>query len=339
MTGQVCIPVGETSQVGEARRTAVKIAEAVGMSEVQRAEVAIVATELSTNLAKYGREGRLFVQGLSPCTGPCVELVSVDSGPGIHDVQRCLQDGYSTGGGSGTGLGAVRRLSAEFDLYSTAAGTAVVSRMSAASPLTDRCRFQWAAVSTPAPNEIVCGDIWRVAERGGEIAVMLADGLGHGPLAAEAALIAADSFEEDAFAGPGAFCDRAHRALSGSRGAAVASAHATASAGVRYAGVGNISGTIVNHDDSRGMFSQNGTAGVQMRKAQQLDYAWPDRALLIMHSDGLTSRWSVRSYEGLFARHPAVIAAILHRDHLRGRDDATIVVVRAGCPAQSAPTS
>jgi anti-sigma regulatory factor (Ser/Thr protein kinase) len=326
MTDQVSIPVLEASQVGEARRMAGKMAEAAGMTEVRRAEVAIVATELATNLARYGRDGRLLIQPLSPRTGPCVELISVDGGPGIHDLQKCLQDGYSTGGSAGTGLGAVRRLSHEFDLYSTSAGTVVVSRIRADAPATP-CRFRWAAVSTPAPNEVVCGDIWRVAERDGEIAVMVADGLGHGPLAAEAALLAAGTFDEEAFSGPGAFCERAHRALGGSRGAALAAAHAS-SAGLRYAGVGNISGTIAGYDGSKGMFSQNGTAGVLMRKAQQLDYAWPDRALLIMHSDGLTNRWSVASYEGLFTKHPAVIAATLHRDHLRGRDDATVVVVR-----------
>jgi hypothetical protein len=193
-------------------------------------------------------------------------------------------------------------------------------------------------VSTPAPHEQVCGDAWRVAERDGEIAVMMADGLGHGPLAAEAALRAACSFEEQAFAGPGAFCDRAHVALNGSRGAALAAAHATGPV-LRYAGVGNISGSIVSHADSRGMFSQNGIVGVQMRKAQQLEYEWSDRAVLIMHSDGLTSRWSIHAYDGLFAKHPAIIAATLHRDHVRGRDDATILVVRVDAQAHRASAS
>jgi anti-sigma regulatory factor (Ser/Thr protein kinase) len=328
MTHSLSIPIAETSQVGEARRSAVRLADSVGMNEVRRAELAIVASELGTNLAKYGRDGYLFMQTLSPGTGPCVELVSVDHGPGIHDVQRCLQDGYSTGGSPGTGLGAVRRLSNEFDLYSTPAGTVVVSRLPVQPPAAPQSQFQWGAVSSPAPRELVCGDTWRVVEREGEIAVMVADGLGHGPLAAEAARLAADSFEEDVFAGPGAFCERAHRALNGSRGAAIAAAQASSPGGLRYAGVGNISGSLVSHDHSRGMFSQNGTAGLQMRRAQQMDYAWPEHAILIMHSDGVTNRWSVAAYEGLFSRHPAVIAAILHRDHLRGRDDATIVVVR-----------
>ena len=339
VTGQLCIPIVEPSQIGEARRAAVKLAEASGMNEVRSAEVAIVATELGTNLARYGRDGRLLIQALEPCGGARVELIAIDTGPGMQDTQRCLQDGFSTGGSAGTGLGAVRRLSTEFDLYSTAAaGTVVLSRVGA-TPSSNGCRYEWGVVSTAAPHEHVCGDIWRVAERNGEIAVMVADGLGHGPLAAEAALLAADCFDEAAFGGPGAFCDRAHLALKGSRGAAVAVAHANGSAVLRYSGVGNISGTLVGHDDSRGMFSHNGTAGLQMRKVHQLDYTWPEPAILIMHSDGLTNRWSVGSYEGLFPKHPAIIAAILHRHHLRGRDDATILVVRVRLQAHAGAAS
>jgi serine/threonine protein phosphatase PrpC len=66
-----------------------------------------------------------------------------------------------------------------------------------------------------------------------------------------------------------------------------------------------------------------------MRKAQQLAYDWPERALLIMHSDGVSNRWSLDAHEGLIGRHPAVVAAVLLRDFGRGRDDATVLVVRS----------
>jgi anti-sigma regulatory factor (Ser/Thr protein kinase) len=327
MFGQVCVTVTEVSQVGEARRAAVRMAEAAGLSETRCGEVGIVATELCTNLAKYSQNGRLFLQTLRPSAGVCVEMLTVDSGPGIADVQRSLRDGFSTGGSPGTGLGAIRRLSFEFDIYSSpGAGTVVLSRVGNLEQAASG-RFQWSAVSTPALNESVCGDTWRVAERNGEIALMVADGLGHGPLAAEAATLAAEAFQERLFDSPGAFCERAHRALTGSRGAALAAAHVSASA-LRYAGVGNISGTLVSPTHSRGMFTQNGTVGLQVRKVQQMDYEWDDRAMLIMHSDGLTSRWSMDAYEGLLARHPAIVAGVLHRDCTRGKDDATIVVVR-----------
>jgi len=224
----------------------------------------------------------------------------------------------------------VRRMATEFDIYSTpGAGTVVLARVGAQCGAPVRRGYQWAAVAAPAPYEMVCGDAWRVCERDGEIALLVADGLGHGPLAAEAADRAAEMFDADPFEAPGAFVDRAHRALSATRGAAMAAAHVARNAVVHYAGVGNIAGTVVTSSQSRGLFSQNGTVGLQMRAARQLDYEWPERALLIMHSDGISNRWSLDAYEGLIGHHPAVVAAVLLRDFGRGRDDATVVVVRS----------
>jgi anti-sigma regulatory factor (Ser/Thr protein kinase) len=330
MIRPLSIPVHDLSQAGEVRRAAARMGQDAGLSEVKRGVVAIVATELAKNLARYGHNGRVLLQPVTDGAGAGLDILAVDSGPGMADVQKCLQDGFSTGGTPGTGLGAVRRLSTAFDLYSLPGkGTVAFSRVSDAASSAAPAGFEWAAVSTPAPHEELCGDAWRVAVRDREISVMVVDGLGHGPLAAEAADLAARLFEQQWFDAPAAFCEGAHRALSGSRGAAVAAARVSSNAVVSYAGVGNISGCVVSPQTSRGMMSQNGTAGLQVRRVQQFDYQWPERALLVMHSDGLSNRWSLDAYQGLITRHPAVIAGVLHRDFLRGRDDATIVVVRA----------
>jgi hypothetical protein len=120
-----------------------------------------------------------------------------------------------------------------------------------------------------------------------------------------------------------------HGALFGTRGAAGACALLdTARAKIAYAGVGNIAGTVMTAARSRGMVSHNGTLGMQLLRSQQFEYDWPGDACVVMHSDGLSARWSVGSYPGLFMRHPAVIAAVLYRDHGRQRDDATVLVVK-----------
>ena len=189
-------------------------------------------------------------------------------------------------------------------------------------------RFSTGAVSILAPNEVVCGDAWRVIEQGGELAVMVADGLGHGPQAAAAADLAADTFGRDPFGDAALFFERANRDLIGSRGAAVACARIDANGGVSYAGVGNIAGRLLGASESRGLPTQNGTVGMQMSKAvQSATYEWPAHGMLIMHSDGLTGHWTLETYPGLLVRHPAVVAGVLSRDALRGRDDATVVVV------------
>jgi len=327
--GQVCVPVVEVSQVGEARRAAARIAQDAGFSGVRSGEVAIVATELATNLARYGQQGRLFVQPLSAGGVSIVELLAIDRGPGVADLSRILRDGFSSGGTAGTGLGAVRRLSATFDIHSTpGAGTAVLSRIAGEDEAPRTGRFEWAALSTAAANEHICGDAWRIAERDGVVAVMVADGLGHGPLAAEAALAAATAFEAHAFDDPAVFFEHAQSASAAGRGAAVAAGQILPSGVVKYAAIGNISGSIVSGTESRGLVSHNGIVGMPGRKAQTLEYRCPAGAMLIMHSDGLSSRWTLAAHDGLATHHPAIVAAVLHREYKRGSDDATVVVIR-----------
>lgn len=330
MPVQQCIAMTDQSQVGEARRSALRLAEALPLAESRRGDAAIVATELASNLIRHATGGRLLIQTLQFARGSCLELLAIDNGPGMPDVSRCLQDGYSTAGTAGTGFGAVRRLSDEFDVYSGAGGTVVLSRMwgPAWSDALESA-FAIGAISMPAPYEQVCGDGWRVAESRGVAAVMVADGLGHGPLAADAADRAAATFETDPFADLPQYFGRAHVALTGGRGAAIACAHLSAQ-GVRYAGVGNIAGSVAGGERSRGLPSQNGTVGVQMRTTVMVSACpWPANGVLVMHSDGVATRWTFESYAGLVARHPATVAGVLYRDFLRGRDDATVVVVSA----------
>jgi hypothetical protein len=97
---------------------------------------------------------------------------------------------------------------------------------------------------------------------------------------------------------------------------------------VQYSGIGNIAGSLVSSERCRGLASQNGTVGVQIRShVSTFSHVMPAPGVLLMHSDGITSRWSFDHYPGLLLRHPAVIAGVLSRDFVRGRDDATMLVV------------
>lgn len=329
MAMQVRVPVTESSQVGEARRAALRLAHPLPLTESRRADIALVATELATNLARHAQGGQLLLQTIRSNGAEFFELLSIDSGPGIADLHRSMQDGYSTGGTAGTGLGAIRRLSDEFDAFSTPGkGTVIVSRVRTDTDTT-ALPFVIGATCLPAPREEVCGDTWRVAGRGHDLAVMVADGLGHGPNAEEASALAARVFDRDPFVDDAPFYETAHAHLSRSRGAAVARAIVRASGEVQYAGVGNIAGTLIGPDTSRGLASQNGTVGAEKhRSILSQRHPWPSRGLLLMHSDGISTRWSLDAYPGLLLRHPATVAAVIARDFSRGRDDATTVVVR-----------
>jgi len=337
MNAQRRIKVSDASAIGVARRTATQVALDAGADETQSGRVAIVASELATNLVRHAGRGELLVQALTLEGGRYLELLAVDSGPGMRDPQRCLSDGFSTGGTSGNGLGAVRRMSQLFDVYSLPErGTAIVSRVAIGNiprlqPQPAAAEMEFGAVNVALEGETVCGDAWQLAHNDTGLALIVADGLGHGLCAHEASIQALAVFAENPWAAPTMLLGQAHDRMSSTRGGSVACAVIDAQRGrLSYAGVGNISGALVGGARGQGLVSHNGTVGAQMRRLQGFDYAWSREQLLVMHSDGVSARWHLSDYPGLGSCHPALIAAVLYRDHSRPRDDATIVVARLG---------
>lgn len=336
-TAHRAFDVHEPSQVGEVRRAAALIAADQGFGDVAAGRVALVVTELGTNLVKHARRGRLLLAPVNGADGePMVEVMSLDDGPGM-DVGRAMADGFSTSGTAGQGLGAVRRLARDFDLYSRDdEGTVIVARIPAragqgaapaSAPATVRADV--GAIAVCAPGETVCGDGWALAQAGHQLALMMADGLGHGPVANEAAQAAERAFHRGPFESPAVQVERMHQALRSTRGAAVAVAVADLdSRRFAYAGAGNISGRILSGTEDRSLMSHHGTAGLAVRRMQDQHYEWPPHAVLVMHSDGLSARWDLAHDRGLLQHHPSVVAAWLLRSHSRGRDDATVVVLQ-----------
>src|SRR5690606_892412 len=124
----LALPIDDMSRVGEARREAALLARQVGFSEEEQSRVAIVASELATNLQRHATRDRwFFVRAINHQATPEIELVAVDGGPGIRSLQEAEQDGFSTSGGAGQGLGAVRRLASELDVHTSASGTAILA--------------------------------------------------------------------------------------------------------------------------------------------------------------------------------------------------------------------
>jgi hypothetical protein len=264
-----------------------------------------------------------------------VEALIVDKGPGIADMERALRDGYSTAGTPGTGLGAVARVADTFDIYSKeGAGTALLVRVWGRADRAEPVSHPATSVATgtvclPRSGETECGDAWALGRSGDRVVLIVADGLGHGPDAAAASREAILIFQKSLALPPAEILAEIHGALRSTRGAAVAVAALDPKVReIRYAGVGNIAGSIVSATDTRSMVSQNGTVGHEVRKIQEFQYDWPPGALVIMQSDGLQTHWRLDRYPGLAARDPALIAGILYRDFSRGRDDVTVLAVR-----------
>ena len=321
-------PMEDPSRVGEARRHAAQLAAACGLDDVQAGRLALVVTELATNLVRHARGGQLWLS-VRPDRQE-VEVLAVDTGPGMHDVERSLGDGFSTAGTPGTGLGAVRRLADSFDVHTDVPhGTLVVARIRAADVGAPAGAACVGAVSLAAPGEVVCGDGWSFALDGDLASMLVADGLGHGPDAAEAAAVALETFVDDPFAPPRRMLESLHQALRRTRGAAVMVLQADAAANsVRSAGAGNIVARLVSGVSDRSILCQHGTAGLTIRSPEETVTPWPPHALLVVCSDGIETRWKPEALVPVLGRNPALAAALLARDHCRRRDDATVAVLR-----------
>jgi anti-sigma regulatory factor (Ser/Thr protein kinase) len=335
------VPVTNEGMVGEARRTATALAESLFFDEVAKGRVAIVVTELATNLARHATGGELLLRhtgtGARAPDGQgrsVLEIVATDRGPGIDDIDRSRRDGFSTGGTAGTGLGAIERMTERFDFFSQPAVGTVIACEIGMSPITRPPivpRFDLGIVCVPSPGERSCGDGWEAHHRPDEtVVLMVVDGLGHGPQAAAAADAACASFAQSMqrMTTAAETLERVHLALRATRGAAVAIAEVDpVKRTVHFAGVGNVSGVVIG-ERSQSMVSLSGIAGHQVGRLREFVYDWPVGATVILASDGLATRWSLEKYPGILRHHPSVVSSLLYREHTRGRDDVTVVAFR-----------
>lgn len=327
----LCLPITESSQTGEARRLTATMARQLGFDAVAAERAALVATEAATNLIKHASGGCLIVQPLDDGADKGIEILALDNGPGMADPDRCIADGYSTSGTLGGGLGAMHRLTQSFEIQTAPQqGTSLLMRLwSQPSRPHPAPPFAVGAIHVPVPPETVCGDGWAIEEANESVTILVVDGLGHGPLAAEASKEAIRLFRQHAAMDLVELMRTLHSGLRPTRGAAAAMARIdSAKREIQFVGVGNIAATIVADGTSRSMVSFNGTIGHEARKIQSFAYEFPADALLVMHSDGLSSHWRIDQFAGLSARDPAIIAGVLFRDFRRLRDDATVVVLR-----------
>lgn len=326
MHNHVSILIDDPSQVGEARRTAMAVAAEAGLGDVDAGKLSIITTELATNIIKHAKHGEILIGNVRG--EEVVDVIALDQGPGIHDLERSMQDGVSTAGTAGHGLGAIRRQSSSFEVYSRHGAGSVVIATVGQSPA-NRTKFEVGVICRPVKGEIDCGDGWAAGQTITNQHIMVVDGLGHGPDAYTAAAKAMLIFNEHAKHGPTELLNFAHMALRPTRGAALAMADIDLEKGtLRYAGVGNIAATILDSGSTRSLVSHNGTVGAEMRKVQEFNYPWNSDSILVMNSDGLTTHWTMDPYPGLQNKSTLMMAAVLYRDFKRTRDDSTVLVAR-----------
>jgi anti-sigma regulatory factor (Ser/Thr protein kinase) len=345
------LEIDDPSRVAESRRITALVAEREELTAGRAAEAAIVVSELATNLLKHAQRGALQITPLSIRAQPGIEILAIDRGPGMSNPSDSFHDGHSTAGTLGTGLGAVRRLSSVFDISSQPGkGTVILSQLfekldpalAGGASQAEACAtilpnpiarnveptpFCVGVTTRPVAGEPVSGDAWTVRFLEDAVLLMVADGLGHGLLAAEASAAAARAFYGSKEESAEGLVATIHRALRSTRGAAVAVARIEFhESRVRFAGLGNVAGTVVVGGKLHAMVSHSGTAGHEARQIREFQYPWTSDSLIVMHSDGLSGHWDLAAFPGLVHRHPSVISGVLYRDAARDRDDACVMV-------------
>ncbi|RMD94823.1 MAG: stage II sporulation protein E [Calditrichaeota bacterium] len=326
--------IKEQSQIGDVRRQVQKGLRLLGGDADLAARASLIINELGTNLLRHaGSGGEILLRYLDQPAPVGVEILGLDRGPGISNVTQAMTDGFSTFGGKGIGLGSIRRQSDMFAIHSRVGeGTVVLSRVWQATTRlrSSQSSYQMGVISVAMPGQTACGDGWRTAFTRGVLTILMVDGLGHGPEAARAAKTAMRAFERQENHEITEMLQAIHEECHGTRGAAVAIVRIIpAEARLEFLGVGNISAGLVSAQKFSGCLSTPGIVGLGQLKLRKMEYPWDGKSLLVMHTDGLQTRWHHSDVYHM-PRNPMIKAALFYRNFARGHDDATVMVLKQG---------
>ncbi|GAB3316882.1 serine/threonine protein kinase [Larkinella ripae] len=299
------------------------------------AELDIIVAEIASNLVKHAGGGEVLVRKIQEKEQTGIELISIDNGPGINDPIRMLEDGMSTTQTLGQGLGAIKRLSDYFQLYSLKKwGTILLSRVYTKDPPAFRAlqKVEIRPVIVPKPGETACGDGFFAKTTPTGLKLFLGDGLGHGPEASHAVQEAIRAFQLCPEPNPASIIRSIHQAVKKTRGlvgTVVTFDYKTRC--WKLCGVGNIATRLQSGILSKNHMAYNGIIGLNIPGTMNdQEVAFESGQQLIMCSDGIKSRWDLSKYPAIAKYDLSILAAALYKDYARRTDDTSVVVARIG---------
>jgi anti-sigma regulatory factor (Ser/Thr protein kinase) len=296
-------------------------------------EVDIIVAELVSNLVKHAGGGQVWVKLVEEEGTPGIELISVDNGPGMTDVTRMVADGVSTKNTLGQGLGAMKRLSDVFQVYSQKDwGTVILIRLFKQElphyrklPVEDT-----RSVVLPKPGETACGDGFYHVTTKECIKLFLGDGLGHGPEADKAVTAAGAAFLGSSETDPAEILRHMNNEVKKTRGlVGTVAVFDLARKTWRVCGVGNISTKIQSPSNARSLMPYNGIIGLNVpRTLNAQEVPFEKGQYITMCSDGLKSKWDVSRYAAIQRYDPSILSASLLKDYSRNTDDMSVAVCK-----------
>ena len=326
------LDVTGTSDVASATEATRAFALAIGFNELQREQLSIVAAELASNLVRHAGGGTLKLTALANTERRGLQIESEDKGPGITDVELALTDGYSTAGGLGTGLGSVNRFMDELEFHQLQpSGLRILSQ-------------RWIRPSTQSLSQrrLECGAATRACQRAPEngdaivvqqwednALVGVIDGVGHGQLAQKASQ-AARQYVEQHFDQPlQKLFLGVNRTCRATRGVVMALGKFDLRRGTLSVGsVGNVETRLLQTSAHVHLVSRRGILGLNAPEPLVTESTWHENNLLVMHSDGVQSRWNWDDFKASASLSPGLIARRLLKELGTLEDDATVLVVK-----------
>jgi anti-sigma regulatory factor (Ser/Thr protein kinase) len=309
------------------------LAAGAGFIEARIGELDIVVAEVVSNLVKHAGGGQVLVKLVEEDGRQGIEIISIDNGPGMTDVTRMITDGISTKNTLGQGLGAMKRLSDVFQVYSQKAwGTVILIRIFN----TELSQFRKApkedirSVVVPKPGEVECGDGFFYSVTNEHVKIFLGDGLGHGPEAAKAVTGAGAAFLACPETEPVEIIRYVNNEVKKTRGLVGAIAvFDLYNRKWKICGVGNISTKIISPASAKNLMSYNGIIGLNVPRtlmSQEVEYDKGQH--IIMCSDGLKSKWDTIKYTAVQRYDSSILAASLLKDFARYTDDMSVAVCK-----------
>lgn len=310
-----------------------QLAVDAGFSTTKTGKIDIIVAEMASNLVKHAGGGEILVQISPDNDNPFIELISIDNGPGMADPAKMTEDGFSTSNTLGHGLGSIKRLSDNFQIYSQKDwGTVLLSRVYKGElpHFTKKSATEIKSIVVAKPGETESGDGTYYTIEQDRVKIFLGDGLGHGADAHTAIQAAVNAFKQSDGEMPAEILRSMHVAVKKTRGlVGTVAIYYFKERKWRICGIGNIATRILHSLNIRNCMPYNGIIGMNVPNTIKEQEIINERGqILVMCSDGIKTRWDIQKYNSIFKYDLTIAAAAIYKDFARKTDDMSVLVAR-----------
>lgn len=326
------IPIYDEASVSSARQQVREIGQRLNLGKKLVENVALIASELTHNQLSHSRQGYFAVRPVQRQSVKGLEVIAADIGPGIEKPGLAIKDEVSADGRSlGAGLGAVCRIADEVDFDNRIfEGTCVVARTFETRPAAKCCEI--AIMGRPYPGESISGDDGTFLQSESGLLVAVSDGLGHGPEAREASNRAIEALSRKPQMDLDEILIALNQELADTRGCALSIARFDKNnRSLECASLGDVHSHLYNLREAR-FFTPTplvlGTGQLPRQKVRVEQATVEPGSILVMFTDGLRSKTSLKAQLDILRQPAIAIAQHLIENDSRPDDDALVLVVR-----------